>query len=500
MKKRFISIFIILIMLATLPFSCYAFNPTFKPKSILRKNEFVAYYTINAATITLANGQVISSAKVTGGSENTSTITMCPVDIVLIVDTSGSMSRKVPPDKIESRLDVVKNALAKDEEEKGLVHKFFNSFPNSRISLISFNSSADILTKTDNNTGFVDNNDDGRELLINKIKALSTSGGTNLMTALAQIKNLAFFEKEEDSNSQKTDPKRVIITLTDGETSNMSDCATKYKDFLDEGYLIYNIGFEGGSTQAFRENGKKDGKPIGSIYDAKAEDLDKVYNDIFTAIRTEVINSSIDEEFTLDCENAIILDDKAQFTLDYELSQGALLTVEYLLDIKPGIDCTSITITDKMGNFSYNPDSKLLTEDRTNYDEGWKSTNDSSVWKFHSNIDEIGDYPIHKNEDFQKKIVLTKIININSEDKNVCDNLVEFSIEGKNSKGEKITYSTENLDDKDKFNSTVCVIPPLGSTDNYDITKLLYAFVFVLIVTAVIIINIKFALKRKNKK
>lgn len=455
-------------MIITIASPCYAFNPTFKPQYIQENGKFLAYYTLNAATITLANGQIISSAKVIGGSQNESKEIVKAVDIVFIIDNSGSMSG--------TNMNAVKNALKgkNDNDKDNLIETIYSQLPNSRIALITFQSAKKAEIKTD----FVDK--EKKNELKTQIDGMVASGGTVLSEGLEKVSKLSF----------RDDAIKAIITLTDGEPNPSSDgpkCPPQYRKFLQEGYLLYNIALGGNYTSFFKD---KEGT-IGEIF-TKIEptDLSKIYNDIFQAIREVIINSSIDETFTLDCENAIVLDDMAQFTLDYELAQSALLTVEYLIDIKPIVNCTSITITDTMRNFSYDPDSKLLTDsNRTNSDEKWKSTDNSSVLEFHLDKDgNEGKYPIPKNEDFQKKIVLTKIININSADYNKCNNSVDFSIEWENAKGEKTTS-------KDKFNSTVCVIPPLGATDNYNVKKLLYV-----LVTSVIIINIILVTKRKKQK
>lgn len=492
MKKRFISFFIFLIMISTIPSFCYSFSPTFKPKYV-KNDDFIAYLTLNAATITLSNGQVVSNVNVIGGSKNESQVIADDVDIILIIDTSGSM-------EFSERIGHAKAA------SNNLVSKFFQSFTNSRIALISFSSGPIIPAYLNNyggelsadevfavaspnsailQTDFVNINNE--DLLKEKINSLYAEGGTNLYAALELINdnNLSF--------SNNPNAKKAIITLTDGNTVGVRLCQNKYKEFLDNGYFLYNICLGGEYTGAFIDSL---GNQLGELYtNVSTTELENIYNQIYDNIYKEVSNTSIDDSFILDCENAFFLDNNAHFTLDYELTQGALLTVEYLFDIKPNFNCTSIDIIDTIGkNFSYSPDSKLLTEqDKTNADQGWVPNNDSSQLIYHQ--ENNTEYVIPKHETFQRKIVLTRILSVRSDDDNVFKNLIDFSVEGTNYKKEEKSFSTSLLGTEDKLDSTIYVVPPWGSSVNHNIINLLYIF---LVVATFIIIIIIITLKRKT--
>ncbi len=149
--------------------------------------------------------------KVTLEQYVTGTVTqgkVTPVDIVLVLDTSSSMSDE--KNNITSsggrsitRLAALKNAV------KSFIGQMAESSPDSRIGIVSFNGSAkiekDLVKVSDNST-----------TLKNTVTALTTSRGTNsdagLETAEQAFKNI----KKADDESGKTGNRRVVIMFTDG--------------------------------------------------------------------------------------------------------------------------------------------------------------------------------------------------------------------------------------------------------------------------------------------
>ena len=211
MKEK-VAIFVTLLIVGLfVPIISYASSSTFTPNYI-QTDDFIAYTSINAATITLANGQVISNAVVTGGSSNETQTIMNDIDIILIIDTSGSMG---------GTIESVKSAAIQ------LSERFYENFENARIALISFESNATLQTDFTKD----------KSLLKGKINGLDASGGTSLHNALRYVERLSF--------SQEADAKRTIITLTDGATEGEQACRDAYKKFYEEKYLIYNISLGG---------------------------------------------------------------------------------------------------------------------------------------------------------------------------------------------------------------------------------------------------------------
>ena len=140
MRKKFAIFIILLIVVFAIPITSYASGSIFTPNYIENK-DFIAYTAINAATITLANGQIVSNASVIGESSlNEVPQIEDDVDIVLIIDTSDSMNDY-------NRIEKAKSASKKISE------KFLETFVNSRIAVISFASDA-ILRTNSQNGGF----------------------------------------------------------------------------------------------------------------------------------------------------------------------------------------------------------------------------------------------------------------------------------------------------------------------------------------------------------
>src|SRR5699024_6934858 len=115
-----------------------------------------------------------------------------------------------------------------------------------------------------------------------------------------------------------------------------------------------------------------DGTTIGEIYENISQDeIWDIYDEIYDMIYEEVIENVI-PEFKDKSQNFIILDTGVFITLDSEIMQGAILEIEYIINIKSSIDVYDVQLQDLISEkISFDPDMKLLTEDKTNRDEGW---------------------------------------------------------------------------------------------------------------------------------
>lgn len=456
MKEK-VAIFVTLLIVGLfVPIISYASTSTFTPNYI-QTNDFIAYTSINAATITLANGQVISNAVVTGGSSNETQTIMNDIDIILIIDTSGSMG---------GTIESVKSAAIQ------LSERFYENFENARIALISFESNATLQTDFTKD----------KSLLKGKINGLDASGGTSLHNALRYVERLSF--------SQEADAKRTIITLTDGATEGEQACRDAYKKFYDEKYLIYNISLGGDYIGAFID---ETNTPIGRLYtNVDISNLNNIYNEIYDNIYEEFVNTTIDSNFNFECDNGFCLGNNTYFTLDDELAQGALLTVEYIFDIKPNFNCTQISIMDTIGdNFCYSPESKLLTENGTNASQGWKYNDNDSTKIYYYKNGSASNYAIKKYSDFKIKIVLTRLLAASSNKDNVFKNTIDFAIKGKDYRGNDKYYSTLTSGQSfSTLDSAIYVIPPLGLKNDYA-NMILIVLIIILITIMICNNNVK---------
>ena len=116
-----------------------------------------------------------------------------PVELILVVDESGSMDG--------SRMESAK------ESARTLVENIFDVAENVKVSIIGFDDSARIRIEA--------SSDKGRVLMA--IDELTISGSTNMSKALD--KAIEIFEKNEDEKTYS-----YLVNLTDGQTSEANRC------------------------------------------------------------------------------------------------------------------------------------------------------------------------------------------------------------------------------------------------------------------------------------
>lgn len=160
-----------------------------------------------------------------------------PLDIVLVLDQSGSMANNF--DKKTSRQAAMKNAV------NGFIDKVAKNYTEGaahRISIVTFGSEAKVLqnwTKVDAN---------GTDDLKNKVSGLpeTPAGATNVAEGMTKAQT-------QLSNAQK-DHKKVVVVFTDGVPTTHSDFSTKVatnaietaKALKDNQTEIYTIGIFNG--------------------------------------------------------------------------------------------------------------------------------------------------------------------------------------------------------------------------------------------------------------
>lgn len=102
----------------------------------------------------------------------------------------------------------------------------------------------------------------------------------------------------------------------------------------------------------------------------------------------------------------IAYSDNLIITIDEEIIHGATLIVEYkfIAENTGTVACSEYKIDDLKDNkFIFKGNQKLLTEDTTNQEQGWKMTNSDTIE--YSSTD-----PIKIGEKVEKKIVLSKVV------------------------------------------------------------------------------------------
>lgn len=231
MKKRLLAMMMAIVMVMTLlPTSALAADGVGEPsetnsgavfsKTVHQENNGDVKITLEA----WATGQTVQTKQQ-------------PLDIVLVLDQSGSMANNF--DKKTSRQAAMKNAV------NGFIDKVAKNYTEGaahRISIVTFGSEAKVLqnwTKVDAN---------GTDDLKNKVSGLpeTPAGATNVAEGMTKAQT-------QLSNAQK-DHKKVVVVFTDGVPTTHSDFSTKVatnaietaKALKDNQTEIYTIGIFNG--------------------------------------------------------------------------------------------------------------------------------------------------------------------------------------------------------------------------------------------------------------
>ncbi|UIP49429.1 VWA domain-containing protein [Bifidobacterium longum] len=196
---------------------------------------------------------------VTGAkSEDTGAIvTNQPLDIVLVLDVSGSMAEKIAsgwnqPTKIDSLKTAVNGFIDATAAENA---KITDRSQRNRIALVKFagEESSEVGNDTDwqgyNYTQIVSNLTDEVSGLTNTVKGLRASGATSADYAFDRAQAALKYQPRANA-------KKVVIFFTDGEPNHGSGfdptvaatAVNKAKSLKDAGTTIYSIGVVSGDT------------------------------------------------------------------------------------------------------------------------------------------------------------------------------------------------------------------------------------------------------------
>lgn len=232
MKKRLLAMMMAIVMVMTLlPTSALAAGGVGEPSETNSGAVFSKTATQDAdgtVKITLeawATGQTVETTK------------QQPLDIVLVLDQSGSMADSF--DKKTSRQTAMKNAVNGFIDE---VAKNYTEGAAHRISIVTFDDKASQLKD------WTSVDETGKTALRTAVDGLPTtpSGATNVAAGMAQAQT-------QLSNAQK-DHKKVVVVFTDGVPTTYSDFSTEVatnaiataKALKDEQTEIYTIGIFNG--------------------------------------------------------------------------------------------------------------------------------------------------------------------------------------------------------------------------------------------------------------
>lgn len=312
----------------------------------------LAYKQISAFKVTLADGSTLADASISTNSQLDIVENLKKVEIVFVIDTSGSMSGTRETTTRDSTKTLVQSLFEKLGAE------------NLKIGVIYFNSTIDI-------TKILDLTSDENQIL-QHLDLIYASGGTKMATSLEKAKEML---KGTENNGIVEDDQtiKIVCTLSDGALADESESIEKFKQIHESGISTISIFVETPITSVFSALATE------NIYHknfqtSTANLANTIVKDIYNEIYIRIIMMS-DPKTVYNMNNAGIIfgDDKIIFQVDEELLHGATLEIEYVISITTAFDCNNIKINDFFSeDLVFSKDQKLLTEDKKNSDYGWR--------------------------------------------------------------------------------------------------------------------------------
>lgn len=196
------------------------------------------------------------------GSTTTTTSTK-PMDIVLVLDVSGSMDDPINGDGSQDKIDVLKSAV------KGFIDKVAEKSPNSSIAVVKFAGKEKTETGNDKykSRGYYYNYSQtvidltaagtGAAALKDAVNALDPDGSTAADYGMNRAKSIIDSVKNNDHQ-------KVVIMFTDGEPNHSSgfetdvanDAIKASKSIKEAGATVYTIGCFGTTPSDTSDTGK----------------------------------------------------------------------------------------------------------------------------------------------------------------------------------------------------------------------------------------------------
>lgn len=195
------------------------------------------------------NGQFLLTLEAYATGSTTTTTSTKPMDIVLVLDVSGSMGERINGSGSQYKIDVLKSAV------NGFIDKVAEKSPNSSIAVVKF--AGDEKTETGNDK-YRDRGDyynysqtvidltaagTGAAALKDAVNALDPDGSTAADYGMNRAKSIIDSVKNNDHQ-------KVVIMFTDGEPNHRNGFSTTVannaikasKSIKDAGATVYTIG------------------------------------------------------------------------------------------------------------------------------------------------------------------------------------------------------------------------------------------------------------------
>lgn len=181
------------------------------------------------------NYTIRMTAQATGTTTTTTKVE--PMDIVLVLDQSGSMADDFGNGTRQSAMKAAVNSFIGEVADK------YSPNADHRMAIVTFGTNASILA------GWTSVDEDGEAALTGEISGLtdSPSGATNVGAGMQMAKNLMDSDAYTGGN---TDRQKTVIVFTDGVPTTSSDFDTTVaniaisaaKDMKGSGVTIYTVG------------------------------------------------------------------------------------------------------------------------------------------------------------------------------------------------------------------------------------------------------------------
>lgn len=452
MKKKILTfLLLLLILLILFSSNCSASSST--GKTFFYKDEnrgILAYKQVNAFQLQLANGTVLSNMSVSSESSVDIEENMKDVEIVFVLDNSGSMGG--------NRIQTLRTATQE------LVNKLFDKIGEDHLKFgfVKFDDSIlGTLSLTDN-----------KSVISSFISGMKDRGGTNMSGPM----NEAFTILNASSNS---DAIKMIITLSDGVLWDEDDTIKNFKKVHSAGISTISIFVETSITPAFSDlaNNSSSHK---NMQTSTSNMADTLVNGIYSEIYMKVILLS-DPTTNLDLNNAGIIpgDDKIIIQIDSEIMHGATLYIEYIISVTCAFDATNITISDYPdSSLKYNKNQRLLTENKKNSDYNWTYTNGYITSNSGSGV-------IRAGTEYKKKIILSTVLTsaVLNNSSSFC-NYVNISLVNNT---EHYSINIDQAQDGGKLRALgFLIVPPFG-TDSTTIGSSANIFNIILVNASIVV-------------
>ncbi len=447
LKRTFALILILCLLFGFTP--VYSYTQSIPVPNYYKNTDLgiIAYKQVSAFQVQLADGSILLDTGISTGSDVNIIENMSDVEIVFVLDTSGSMSDG-------------KDQTTK-ESTKTLVNSLFDRIgaEHLKIGVLFFNSgldTANILEMTND-----------QNAIMSHLDKIYANGGTEMADSLQKAHSMLGALNSDD------DTIKIICTLSDGAIADEAETSSQIQKINSEGISTISIFVGTPITPAFASlaaNSELHKNMETSTANLAETIVEDIYNEIYFKI---ILMSEPVTTYNVNHEGVLIGGDKIIFQVDEEILHGATLRIEYVISITTAFDMNNIVINDLYSSdFVFNQDEPLLSEaSRTNRDYGWQMNGNTLVTG-------SGGQTIQAATEYRTKIVLSTVL--------TPERLPDLSLIGNS-----MTFSLNDID----HNNTISVgqdanikaldfliIPPTGTEDltTEDLLFLLKVTIFAL--------------------